>query len=449
MSNLQHLISNTFNRPLALEAGYARVFFSALSQRLGNVVQLTDIDGSVLREQDMKKVAAGYARGRSGDRSYQVKHGIAVIPIDGTLVHKYGYIKPYSGMTGYDGIMYRLNEAMADPDVRAILLDMNTPGGMVAGCFDLADKIAQLRQVKPIWSLGYDMHCSAGQMVASACSRRLITQTGIAGSVGVIMAHTNVEKMLDQQGVEITLVTAGDHKADGNPYQSLPKAVQEKWQSEAEATRQMFAGKAAQYMGIDVKKILATEAQTYEGQAAVDIGFANEVVNGLDAVQLMADHFKTSSTTFDRGAAMTVQDQTTTEATTTQTSAAASASVTNPQDDAPTPEPAAAAASSEATSASDPATQERERCMGIMMLEESKGREALANRLANNPKISVEEARDILASAPVATAHDTGSALQTLAAEHGDPLGQDVSSADVTEEQQHINALASSYNRID
>ncbi|OSI89868.1 hypothetical protein, partial [Bradyrhizobium canariense] len=101
MNNLQHLISNTFNRPLALEAGYARVFFSALSQRLGNVVQITDTEGQILRENDMKKVASGFSRTRSSNRSYQVSQGIAIIPIDGSLVHKYGHIKPYSGMTGY------------------------------------------------------------------------------------------------------------------------------------------------------------------------------------------------------------------------------------------------------------------------------------------------------------------------------------------------------------
>lgn len=101
-------------------------------------------------------------------------------------------------------------------------------------------------------------------------------------------AHQHREDA-DQQGVEITLVTAGDHKADGNPYQSLPKEVREKWQSEAESTRQMFAGKAAEYMDVDIKTILSTEAQVYEGQAAVDAGFANEVVNGLDAVQIMTE----------------------------------------------------------------------------------------------------------------------------------------------------------------
>ncbi|UTV28992.1 S49 family peptidase [Photobacterium atrarenae] len=449
MNSLQHLISNTFNRPLALEAGYARVFFSALSQRLGNVVQLTDTDGVVLREQEMEKVASGFSRGRASNRSYQVVNGIAVIPIDGSLVHKYGHVKPYSGMTGYDGIMYRLTEAVSDPEVKALMLDMNTPGGMVAGCFDLADKIAELRKVKPIWSLGYDMHCSAGQMIASACTRRLITQTGIAGSVGVIMAHTNLEKMLNQQGVEITLVTAGDHKSDGNPYQSLPKEVREKWQSEAESTRQMFAGKAAQYMGIDVKKVLATEAQVYEGQAAVDVGFADEVVNGLDAIQLMAESFNKQSSKFDMGAAMTDKNATKPAAAAKPQVAAAPqpAAETEPTQEELNPAPAPQASAPE--SDPDPATQERERCMGILGLEESKGREALAHQLANNPKISVEDAKAFLSAAPVSAVSQNNAALQTLSAEHGDPLGQDVSSGDVTDEQQNINALAASYTRID
>ncbi|KLV08637.1 S49 family peptidase [Photobacterium ganghwense] len=451
MNNLQHLISNTFNRPLALEAGYARVFFSALSQRMGNVVQLTDTDGVVLLERDMEKVASSFSRSRSENRSYQIINGIAVIPIDGSMVHKYGYVRPYSGMTGYDGIVYRLTEAVSDKDVKAIMLDMHTPGGMVAGCFDLADKIAQLRQIKPIWSLGYDMHTSAGQMVASACSRRLITQTGIAGSVGVIMAHTNVEKMLANEGVEITLITAGDHKADGHPYKSLPKDVKEKWQRNVESARQMFASKAAQYMGMDVNKVLATEAEIYEGQEAVDIGFADEVVNGLDAIQLMAESFKNKSTNFDMGASMEITANPKAETTGNDTNAnvtapQASADLDQGQQEQPAP---AVAAAPESNTDPDPATAERERCMGILGLEESKGREALAHQLASNPKISVEEAKAFLASAPKSAVSQNDAALQVLAQDHGQPLGQDVNSADVSEEQQNINSLAASYTRID
>ncbi|MCD1245836.1 S49 family peptidase [Vibrio cholerae] len=452
MTNTSHLnlITAAFNRPLALEAGYARTFFSALSQRLNNVQQLVDVDGSVLTASDMKKEAASFSPRRSTERSYQVVNGIAIVPISGTLVHKYGYIRPISGMTGYDGVDYRIREALSDPEVKAIMLDMDTPGGMVAGCFDLADKIAEWRKVKPIWSLGYDMHCSAGQMIASACSRRLITQTGVAGSVGVIMAHTNIEKMLDQQGVEITLITAGSHKADGHPYASLPKEVKEKWQKELESNRQMFANKAATYMGVDVKQILATEAETYEGQAAVDVGFANEVVNGLDAIQIMSDHFKHSKTTVDMGAAMSVVDPNVTSA-------------AQPSATAPAPQPAASVPANDAASAptqapaqsasqedSDTAAKaERARCMGILALPEAEGRRDLAMHLASNTSFSVEEAKGVLAVAPQATNDNNTAALAALGAEHGELLGQDVGTGEASEEQKNISRLAASYQRID
>ncbi|WP_417814573.1 S49 family peptidase [Thalassospira alkalitolerans] len=452
MNNGSHLnlITMVFNRPLALEAGYARTFFSALSQRLGNVHKLTDMDGNVLMSADLKKEAASYNPRRSNDRSYQVVNGIAIIPISGSLVHKYGYIQPMSGMTGYDGIMHRLTQAVYDQEVKAIMLDMDTPGGMVAGCFDLADKIAQYRSIKPIWSLGYDMHCSAGQMIASACSRRLITQTGVAGSVGVIAAHTNVEKMLEQEGIEITLLTAGSHKADGNPYAALPKDVREKWQKELEANRQTFANKAAGYMGIDVNQVLNTEAQTYEGQDGVEIGFANEVVNGLDAVQMMSEHFKKNSTTVDMGAAMTVATNNSsasasqpaeTDQTTHQPEQQATVDTGDTQ-----PSPPAQDAGGIAASA---ANQERDRCMGILSLPGAQANQGLAMELAKNANISVDMAKTLLAAAGPGTPTGNDAALAAIGAEHGQQLGQDVGTGEASEEQKNISRLAASYSHID
>lgn len=124
-------------------------------------------------------------------RSYQVMNGIAVLPVSGTLVSRTRALQPYSGMTGYNGIIARLQQAASDPMVDGILLDMDTPGGMVAGAFDCADIIARVRDIKPVWALANDMNCSAGQLLASAASRRLVTQTARTGSIGVMMAHSN------------------------------------------------------------------------------------------------------------------------------------------------------------------------------------------------------------------------------------------------------------------
>ncbi|MBF4406305.1 hypothetical protein EAY15_24370, partial [Vibrio anguillarum] len=105
-------------------------------------------------------------------------------------------------------------------------------------------------------------HCSAGQALSSACSRRLITQTGVAGSVGVVMMHANMEELMKNRGAEITLIHSGAHKVDGNPYEKLPDDVRANLQSELDNTRQLFAQKVATNIGMDVQKVLDTEAAT-------------------------------------------------------------------------------------------------------------------------------------------------------------------------------------------
>ncbi len=87
-----------------------------------------------------------------------------------------------------------------------------------------------------LWALANDMNCSAGQLLASAASRRLVTQTARTGSIGVMMAHSNYGAALEKQGVEITLIYSGSHKVDGNPYSHLPGDVRETLQSRMDAS---------------------------------------------------------------------------------------------------------------------------------------------------------------------------------------------------------------------
>ncbi|WVM88948.1 hypothetical protein UMZ34_24105 [Halopseudomonas pachastrellae] len=162
-----------------LEPGYARVFFSALAPRL-NILQLQDAEGPVSTGEKLRVDAASFNPSRDRERPYQLVDGAAILPVSGTLVHKYGHVKPYSGMTGYDGIIRRAAEAFGDPSVKGVMLDCDTPGGEVAGCFDTVAELRRLADLagKPLWSLCYDMTCSAGMALASSANRRLITQTG-------------------------------------------------------------------------------------------------------------------------------------------------------------------------------------------------------------------------------------------------------------------------------
>lgn len=402
LRNLPHIASMAFNEPLLLEPAYARVFFCALAGQLG-ITRLTDtVSGTTLDAEQMAEPLMLFGNDESGPRpvrGYQVEKGIAVLPVAGTLVSKTRSLQPYSGMTGYNGVIARLQQAISDPEVDGILLDMDTPGGMVAGAFDCADIIARARDLKPVWALANDMNCSAGQLIASAASRRLVTQTARTGSIGVMMAHSNYGQVLKSQGVEVTLIYSGEHKVDGNPYEKLPKDVREAFQARIDATRQMFAEKVAGYTGMSVQRVLDTEAAVFSGQESVDSGLADELVNNTDAIDVMREALDMKNT-IHYGGSMNKPN-------------AASAAINQPV--VATSDSSPANNEIVATQPTMPITQqapdvaeqinaavaaENGRIMGILNCEEAQGREAQARALAETPGMTVETAQRILAAAP-------------------------------------------------
>lgn len=294
MPNYLNIAARVFGKPLAIDSGYAKIFFSALAPRL-QITEMQTPDGEVLVGEKMRAKASSFQSDRERNRPYQFHRGVAVLPVEGSLVHKHGYLQPYSGMTGYDGIVARAAAAINDPEVKGILLDIDSHGGEVSGCFDAVDAIRQMGQQKPIWSLCYDTANSGAFAIASAAERRLITQSGMTGSVGVIMAHMSIEKELEEKGRKVTLVYSGNHKVDGNPYQDMPDEVLDRFQKEIDAMRQQFAQIISQNIGLDIDAVLATEAQIFSGTNAIEIRFADELVNGFEAVDLFADYLKSHS----------------------------------------------------------------------------------------------------------------------------------------------------------
>lgn len=413
LRNLPHIASMAFNEPLMLEPAYARVFFCALAGQLG-ITRLTDtVSGATPGAEQIAEPLALFGDDEEmvprPSRSYQITNGIAVLPVSGTLVSKTRSLQPYSGMTGYNGIIARLQQAMSDPGVDGILLDMDTPGGMVSGAFDCADIIARMRDIKPIWALANDMNCSAGQLIASAASRRLVTQTARTGSIGVMMAHSNYGAALKTQGVEVTLIYSGDHKVDGNPYEKLPKDVRDGFQTRIDATRRMFAEKVAAYTGMSVQSVLDTEAAVFSGQESVDAGLAEELVNNTDALNVMRESLNKRKTISPGGNMEKVTTASAAAADAIQ--ATASAEQTN------TVESAAAVVASPAEVSAQVAaavSAENGRIMGILNCEEAKGRESQARALAETPGMTVESAQRILAAAPQSAQARSDTALDRL-----------------------------------
>jgi signal peptide peptidase SppA len=292
------IAQRVFHTPLLAAPAKAAAFVKGLGPRIiGN----DNIEFSgVQAEADVPPSAKPYAsllddrlgdEIRSGRRdAYRILDGVAVIPITGTLVHRGSWVGSYSGETSYEGIGAQISAAVEDSFVRGIALEIDSHGGEVAGCFDLADRIRAARDAKPVQAFVADHAYSAAYALASQAERVFVPRAGGVGSIGVICLHADYSQQLEEMGVRVTVISAGEHKADGSPYEPLPEGVRAELQDEMEALRLIFAETVSAGRGksLTTQATLATEAACFLGEQAVATGLADEVLRRYSATSRKA-----------------------------------------------------------------------------------------------------------------------------------------------------------------
>ena len=219
-------------------------------------------------------------------RPYVVRDGILYIPVKGVLLHDFPFSYG-SWATGYAYIWKAYERGMADPEVRGIALMIHSPGGEVAGCFDLVDKMVVNRK-KPVRAFAHEAAYSAAYAVATAADHIVMSRTGGVGSIGVITMHVDISKMLDAQGYKVTFIYAGQHKKDGNSFEPLPESVKERIQKRIDGLYSVFTSTVARNRNLDEQSVRATEALTYSDPEAISVGLADSVGSLDDAVAAFA-----------------------------------------------------------------------------------------------------------------------------------------------------------------
>jgi signal peptide peptidase SppA len=224
---------------------------------------------------------------RQDEKPYRLTpEGIAVIPIRGTLMKRFGFLSAISGCSSYAGLQQAATLALADPQVKGVLFDVDSPGGTTHGCFELSDALYQMRGEKPMWAIANDLAASAAYALASAADRVLVTRTAGVGSIGVFALHADQSGADTQAGVKYTYVFAGDRKIDGNPHEPLSKSARSDIQAEVDREYDMFVQCVARnrgFAGADAEKVQKTEAAVRFGTNAVGL-LADEVATLDDAL---------------------------------------------------------------------------------------------------------------------------------------------------------------------
>jgi len=413
-----HIASRVFDTPLLIEHSKLIAILNVLGPRLGFDAP-APLEGAAFeyggpeRHLDMLVKAS---RVEHRDEGFFVADGVAILPVIGTLVQRADWLDAMSGMVGYGQVERMFVAAVDDPMVREIVIEVDSPGGEVAGAFDLADRMAEARGSKPITAVATEFAASAAYLIASTADKIVVPRTGYVGSVGVVGTHIDYSKALEKRGIAVTFVYAGEKKVDGNPYQPLPASVKKEWQEEIDQVYQLFVETVARNRNVSEEHVRATQAGMFMGSKAVEAGladrvnsFSNELSNAVLRDSGASPKFikqQPRKEAVDMKDEQTIKAEAEAKAKAELEAKAAAEAQAKAEADAKSKAAAAAQAKAEADAKAAGAAGDRGRIKAILALDEAKGREAQAQTIALETDLSVDQAKAVLTASPKASRLD-------------------------------------------
>ena len=216
-----------------------------------------------------------------GKRVENVQGGIRVLGLRGIISHRMEMMDDISGPggTSTEAFGQRLAEAVADPSVGAIVVDVDSPGGSVDGVPELAAQIRAARDVKPIIMVANTLAASAAYWLASQATEIAITPSAEVGSIGVFAAHRDISAQLEQDGERVTLISAGKFKTEANPYEPLTDEARAALQGKVDAAYHKFISAVADGRRATVDAVAADYGQgrTLDAEAALEAGMVDSI----------------------------------------------------------------------------------------------------------------------------------------------------------------------------
>jgi signal peptide peptidase SppA len=195
-----------------------------------------------------------------------------VISVYGPLEHH------WSWFASYDMLVCQVAEACST-EAPFIVLDIDSPGGLVSGCFDASRRIREMcrKAGKKLVAYVNGMACSAAYSLACAADEIVVGQTSMVGSVGVIDCMVDVTGNDAQHGIKFAVITSGERKADGNPHTPLDAKAIAISQQRVDELAQIFFAWVSETRGISVAEVQALQAGISYGEKAVALRLADSV----------------------------------------------------------------------------------------------------------------------------------------------------------------------------
>ena len=208
-------------------------------------------------------------------------NALAVVPLKGVITPTPSlFAMLFGGGSGALNVFReQLAAALADPDVASIVLDVDSPGGLVDQVPETAAAIRAGRDIKPIAAVANTTAASAAYWLASQANELFVTPSGQVGSIGVYRAHVDRSGFEEQRGVRTTLISAGKFKTDGNPYEPLSDSAREHAQASVDYTYGQFLDDVAAGRDDTLAAVAAGygEGRMLDPEPAVAAGLADGI----------------------------------------------------------------------------------------------------------------------------------------------------------------------------
>lgn len=400
MSHLARVAGLVFNQPLLALEDTATVIASVFADRF-DVAPMRD-DVARLPFEEVEAIRASRFVGKpDGPRDengvtrpmYRVQDGIALISIMGELVNRGAWVGASSGLTSYEGIAAQLEAARASENVRGIILDINSPGGEAGGAIETGRLVRAIAKEKPVVAFVNSVAASAAYAIAAGATRIIATESGLVGSIGVIVLHLDRTQALEKAGVKPTILRSVPHKAEGSAAEQLSSAAAGRLQARINAMHGIFAGFVADMRSISIDAVNDLKGEVRIGREGVEAGLADQI-GGLDDAFAFLNRARTGGReTLGNGGFMSETKATGAETGITQ--AALDAAV----------------ATARAEGEKSGAKLATDRIKAILTAPQSEGRAATAHKFAFDTELPADQALAILETTPKASAEPARPAL--------------------------------------
>ncbi|GAA3555841.1 hypothetical protein GCM10022265_03090 [Marinobacter xestospongiae] len=278
MINYPHVASMVFGVPLFATPALVTAVKSVLEPHLLGRARSEELEPMQLVD-DQERAA----------KSLTVSGKVAVIPVHGVLVPRRGVItNTCEELVSYEKLRSQLDAARRHELVEEIVLDFHTGGGSAMGCKEMADFIRLVAQEKPVTALINYAACSAGYFLAAACSRIVASPTSMTGSIGVIIETFDMSKAEEVAGITFNTFFRGGHKNDASPHEPITDQAVIEIEKRLDSAYKTFTESVAEYRGLDVAQVVATEARLFSAEEALQLKLIDEIAPAQDAVNAIA-----------------------------------------------------------------------------------------------------------------------------------------------------------------